>query len=150
MQKNVTTHAPGETQQLAASIAERLGTLKLERAAVVTLRGDLGAGKTTFTQGLLKELGVEDHVTSPTFVLVQRYPLDNGKFKNAYHVDAYRLVSAADLDSLELTGPLANPENVFIVEWPEVGGDLFTPNVDVMFAHGLTPEVRHITVTWNA
>lgn len=144
------THAPHETQAIAAGIAERLGAMARTKAAIVTLRGDLGAGKTTFTQGLLAALGVTEYVTSPTFTLVQRYPLSTHGFANAYHIDAYRLEGAADLDSLDLAGPLQDPSSLVIVEWPEVAGDLLIPTVDVLLAHGEDELSRTVTVTWNS
>lgn len=150
MPETVTTHSASETQHLAGQVAERVKSAPGKRATIVTLRGDLGAGKTTFTQGFLRALGIADTVTSPTFVLVQRYPLEVAHLKNAYHVDAYRLTSAEDLGALDLTGAAADPANVIVVEWPEVGGALFSPTVDVAFAHGSTPEERTITVTWHA
>jgi tRNA threonylcarbamoyladenosine biosynthesis protein TsaE len=150
MQETTTTRSARETQELASSVAARLRDTHLSRAAVVTLRGDLGAGKTTFTQGLLRALGVAEPVTSPTFVLVQRYPVSTPPFTNAYHVDAYRLTKAADLDALELGEPLKDPSNVIVIEWPEVGADAFTPTVDLAFSHGPDPEVRDVTATWHA
>jgi len=144
------THSPDETQELATAVADGLLAAKLDRASVVTLRGDLGAGKTTFAQGLLRALGVSDRVTSPTFVLMQRYPLAAGSFKDAYHVDAYRLMRTDDLASLGLDAVLADPKNLVIVEWPEVGGSLFEPTADVALAHGAHPEERRISLTWHA
>lgn len=144
----VTTYSKEETQRLAAEAAERIASLPRTRAAVVTLRGELGAGKTTFTQGFLDALGVTDPVTSPTFVLMQRYPLA-GAFENAYHLDAYRLMQAEDLDGLGLAETLADPRNLVIVEWPEVGGDLFGPTLDVRIAHGDDETQRHLTFDWS-
>ena len=149
MPETAITHAREETQQLAADAARRLADLPRERAAVVTLRGELGAGKTTFTQGLLAALGVAEPVTSPTFVLVHRYGLA-GAFANAYHVDAYRLAEAGDLDALGLAAPLSDPESLVIVEWPEVGGDLFDPALDVLLEHGGDEHERRVTLDWRA
>lgn len=146
----VITNSPEETRALAAEVAARLARTALDRAAVVTLRGDLGAGKTAFAQGLLAALGVEDPVTSPTFVLVQRYPLEDGLFADAYHVDAYRLASADDLAAIGMEEVLADPMNLVVVEWPEVGGDLFDPAVDVALSHGATSDQRSVAVDWRA
>lgn len=147
MPETVTTHQREETQRLAAEVATRLAKVHRDRAAVVTLHGELGAGKTTFTQGLLAAFGVSELVTSPTFMLVHRYPL-TGKFSNAYHVDAYRLGEKAELQSLGLEEALADPDNLIVVEWPEIGGATFVPTVDITFAHGATPDERTITVNW--
>jgi tRNA threonylcarbamoyladenosine biosynthesis protein TsaE len=149
MPGTVTTHSREETQQLAAEVAARLSALPRTGSCVVTLRGELGAGKTTFTQGLLRALGITDSVTSPTFMLVHRYPLSSGGFTDAYHVDAYRLAASAELGALGLDAALADPASLVIVEWPEVGGSLFTPVLDVALAHGETPEERTITLDWR-
>ena len=149
MPETVTTHSREETQQIAAEVAAHLATLQRDRAVVVTLRGDLGAGTTTFTQGLLAALGVEDNVTSPTFVLMQRYPL-TGTFGDAYHLDAYRLGDAVELDALGLADALLDPRNLVIVEWPEVGGGLFVPHVDVQLGHGAHADERTVTVDYRA
>lgn len=150
MPETVITHERTETQRLAADVAARLAALPRDRAAIVTLRGELGAGKTTFAQGLLKALGVDDNVTSPTFMLVHRYPLSVGGFSNAYHVDAYRLSKDAEVAGLGLDEALADPASLLLVEWPEIGGSLFTPLLDVQLAHGASEDERSITVTWNA
>ncbi len=146
----VTTHSREETQALAAEVATGLAHAPHDRATVLTLRGDLGAGKTTFTQGLLRALGVTENVTSPTFVLVQRYALSTPAFDNAYHIDAYRLGAAVELETLGLSEPLTDKRALLIVEWPEVGSDLFIPTIDVAIAHGTIPEERTITVTSHA
>lgn len=143
----VTTHNREETQVLAAKLAASLEHAERTAAAVITLRGDLGTGKTTFTQGLLKALGVEDSVTSPTFVLMQRYPLEKHGFTNAYHIDAYRLTKDTDLAALGLDTVLTDPANLLIVEWPEVGGDLFTPTMDIALEHGADSEERTFKIT---
>jgi tRNA threonylcarbamoyladenosine biosynthesis protein TsaE len=144
----ITTHSREETQNVAAEAAARISALPHTRAAVVTLRGELGAGKTTFTQGFLAALGVEDRVTSPTFVLMQRYPL-SGVFTDAYHLDAYRLMQQEDFSALDLDGPLADPRALFLIEWPEVGGELFRSTLDVQLEHGTHDDERRITLTWH-
>ena len=90
-----------------------------EKALVILLSGDLGAGKTTFTKGFLKGLGVRGIVTSPTFVLMKKYQLSReAGFKFAYHIDAYRLRDG-DLDVLGWEEIINNPEHIALVEWPE-------------------------------
>lgn len=88
-------------------------------ATVVALSGDLGAGKTTFTQAVAKHLGVEGTVVSPTFVIQKRYPLEGQSFRRLIHVDAYRLKEERELDVLGWRELLADPENLILVEWPE-------------------------------
>jgi tRNA threonylcarbamoyladenosine biosynthesis protein TsaE len=149
MPETVTTHQREETLSLAARVAEKLASIPRDRAAVVTLRGELGSGKTTFTQGLLGALGVEGVIASPTFMLLHRYPL-TGAFSNAYHVDAYRLMKTEELETLGLTEALADPTNLIVVEWPEVGGELFGPTLDVQLSHGSHEGERVITLDWKS
>ena len=85
---------------------------------VLVLSGDLGAGKTTFTQGLASGLGVDERVTSPTFVISRVHPNPSGG-PGLVHVDAYRVGSALELDDLDLDADLAT--SVVVVEW---GGGL--------------------------
>lgn len=81
---------------------------------VLVLTGDLGAGKTTFTQGLAHGLGVTEQVTSPTFVISRVHPNEGGG-PALIHVDAFRLGSTLELDDLDLDADLQ--ESVVVVEW---------------------------------
>src|SRR5689334_7666432 len=83
-------------QAEAASFVSSL-TPKESGATLVTLTGELGAGKTSFTQGVARALGIEESVTSPTFVLEKVYELADHGFKRLVHIDAYRLESGAAL-----------------------------------------------------
>ncbi|PSK92923.1 tRNA threonylcarbamoyladenosine biosynthesis protein TsaE [Murinocardiopsis flavida] len=83
---------------------------------LLILSGPLGAGKTTFTQGLAAALGVRGRVTSPTFVIARTHPSLNGG-PDLVHVDAYRLGRAEELDDLDLDAGL--PDSVTVVEWGE-------------------------------
>ena len=89
------------------------------RATIIALSGDLGAGKTTFTQALARALGVTDEVVSPTFVIQKRYPLEGQVFKNLVHVDAYRLEDVEELRALGWDELTADAENIIVIEWPE-------------------------------
>ena len=81
---------------------------------VIVLSGDLGAGKTTFTQGLAGGLGIVEPVTSPTFVIARVHPSPTGG-PDLVHVDAYRLGSSVELDDLDLDADLER--SVVVVEW---------------------------------
>jgi len=86
----------------------------LRAGDVLVLTGDLGAGKTTFTQGLGRGLGVREGIISPTFVLSRIHPAEHGG-PDLVHVDAYRLRSAAELTDLDLEESV--PHSVTVVEW---------------------------------
>ncbi|MBD7995213.1 tRNA (adenosine(37)-N6)-threonylcarbamoyltransferase complex ATPase subunit type 1 TsaE [Arthrobacter sp. Sa2CUA1] len=94
-------------------LARRLGAV-LRPGDLLLLTGELGAGKTTFTQGLGEGLGVRAGIISPTFVLVRIHPaLGNGP--DLVHVDAYRLGSAAEIDDIDLENTMDSA--VTVVEW---------------------------------
>lgn len=95
------------------ALAARLAPF-LRPADLLILSGELGAGKTTFTQGLGCGLSVEDRIISPTFVLVRQHPSTGGG-PGLIHVDAYRLESAAAVDDLDLEATMAG--NVTVIEW---------------------------------
>jgi tRNA threonylcarbamoyladenosine biosynthesis protein TsaE len=105
------SHSPEQTVRFGA----RLGEL-LQTGDVLALSGELGAGKTTFVSGLSRGWGSTDQVTSPTFVLVNEYRRPDGQ--HLWHVDGYRLNSAAEALALGLEDLLAG-EGVVVVEWPE-------------------------------
>lgn len=85
--------------------------------AVVHLRGDLGAGKSTLARALLRALGVRGAIRSPTYTLVERYPLGDGT--EALHLDLYRIADAGELEFLGLD---PGEGTLWLVEWPERGG----------------------------
>jgi tRNA threonylcarbamoyladenosine biosynthesis protein TsaE len=109
--------AVGSVQVQTAGMMRDLGhTLAqtLRAGDLVVLSGDLGAGKTTLTQGIGRGLGVRGDVTSPTFVIARVHP-PLGRGPALVHVDAYRLASLAEVDDLDLDATLA--ESVTVVEW---------------------------------
>jgi tRNA threonylcarbamoyladenosine biosynthesis protein TsaE len=119
------TSSAEETEAVAADFAARL-----RAGDIVTVSGELGAGKTTFVRGAAQALGVTDRVTSPTFTVGHRY---DGRVRVA-HLDLYRFagVSAAEWGDLE---PYFDDALVF-VEWPEAAGDdLPSPRAQVRMRH---------------
>ena len=100
-----------ETREYGRSLGRRL-----KAGDLVILSGELGAGKTTFTQGLAEGLGVRGPITSPTFVIARVHPSLTGGAP-LVHVDAYRLGSLAELDDLDLD--TAVEDSVTVVEWGE-------------------------------
>ncbi len=119
-----------ETTKIAEVFLATLGNLKSNQATVVGLFGDLGSGKTTFTQALGKHLGVIEVMTSPTFVIEKIYSLDgkNG-FKKLIHIDAYRLDSGRELHSLNFVEICNDPNNLILIEWPERVADILPGNI---------------------
>ncbi len=105
-----TTHGPEQTRQLGM----RLGR-SLQRGGLVCLQGELGAGKTTFVQGVAEGWGSLDAVSSPTFLLVNLYRRADGE--QLFHFDTYRIESILEAEELDLEGMLA--DGALLVEWPE-------------------------------
>lgn len=109
-----------ETNKIASEFLAKLKDLKSDKAVTVGLFGDLGSGKTTFTQAVGNTLGIKEVMTSPTFVIEKIYNLD-GKFgfKKLIHIDAYRLESGKEILNLNFKEDLVNPNNLILIEWPE-------------------------------
>jgi len=139
------SHSPAETGDFAkkfidsvisARLAENSGN-KASGAFILGLYGNLGSGKTAFTQAVAEILGVQDKVTSPTFVIEKIYPLvhslftvdsqsstqsfppNRGTFTHLIHIDAYRLESSDEIRHLGWDEISADPHNLIIIEWPE-------------------------------
>ena len=110
-----------------------------ERAVVLALAGNLGAGKTTFTQALAHALGVVGVVQSPTYVLMKSYPISplSGRLTctTLVHIDAYRLNAPEEFAALRPEEFLNNPRNLVVVEWPErLDGMLPVPDLVLNFS----------------
>ena len=94
---------------------------------ILALQGDLGAGKTTFTQALARELGISETIQSPTYVLMKKYEVTQGEtlynkvspWKTLVHIDAYRLNNAEEFAALKPEQFLNDPKVLVVVEWPE-------------------------------
>jgi len=130
------------TAQDTAALGRRLGAL-LRAGDLVVLSGDLGAGKTTLTQGLADGLGVRGPVTSPTFVIARVHPSLGGG-PPLVHVDAYRLGSLAEVEDLDLDASAG--EAVTVVEWgaglvEDLAGDRL--EVDLQRPHGAGDAATH-------
>ncbi len=135
--KSFETHSEAETIELGRQIARNLPS-----RAVVLLIGNLGAGKTTLAKGILSGLGVAqpEEVTSPTFTLIHEY--GEGR---AYHIDLYRLDTAAQIATLGLE-EILDREAVVLIEWGERFPDLFPHALEIRLESALG-EARRITLS---
>ncbi|HEY4583827.1 MAG TPA: tRNA (adenosine(37)-N6)-threonylcarbamoyltransferase complex ATPase subunit type 1 TsaE [Lysobacter sp.] len=123
------------TDALGAALARTRPT-----QAVVHLVGDLGAGKSTLARALLRALGVQGTIRSPTYTLVERYAVDGGE---ALHLDLYRIGDPGELDFLGLDGAAAC---LWLVEWPERGAGALPP-VDLRIELAIERDGRAAVLT---
>jgi tRNA threonylcarbamoyladenosine biosynthesis protein TsaE len=115
--------------------------------SVLALRGDLGAGKTTFVQGLLEALGAEKPYVSPTFVIMKQYDLSESSangIRRVYHVDAYRMDDPEEIEKLGFAEWCADQEGIVLVEWPEKIEPLLPPTVKTISFAWLSDTDREI------
>ena len=112
------SHNEEETKKIATALAS-----KLETGDIVVLSGDLGSGKTKFTEGFLSFWGLEDEISSPTFTIVNEHSKDN---TNIYHLDVYRL---ADMGEFYAIGGMEYFTNgICVIEWGELIEDILPKN----------------------
>ena len=127
MSKTLHIADEGAMLALGATLARRFST-----GGLITLHGDLGAGKTTLVRGLLRELGHTGVVKSPTYTLVEPYALASGE---VFHFDLYRLADAEELEYMGIRDYL-RPDALCLVEWPEkAGGTLPAADLQVFIYH---------------
>lgn len=137
---------PVATAEAMADLGRHLG--QQGRAGdVFVLGGELGSGKTTLTQGIARGMGIEEHVTSPTFVIARTHP-HPGAGPDLVHVDMYRLGSAGEIDDLDLESDLET--SIVVVEWGESLADhLSASRLDVRIARSddEADETRIVDIT---
>lgn len=133
------------------ALAERVLALlphKTDSATLVALRGELGAGKTTFVQALGKRLGIGDTMQSPTYVLMRSYPTAHTRLTKLVHIDAYRLDKPEEFVALQPDKFLRDPHTLVLLEWPErVEGMLPPADITIRFSsQDAGEEERYIEV----
>ena len=157
------TKSPKETQKIASLLAEKIKIKKTANttrgALVVAMEGELGAGKTVFTQGFAKALKIKAKIKSPTFVLMKHYPIpDSGlrikktisnqqlTISNFYHLDCYRLKNYKDLLPLGIKEILKEPANIILVEWAERVKPILPRNCIKVHIDHIGSKERKITI----
>ena len=108
---------PEDTRKIAKEFLDSLK--KGEKAVVVALQGDLGSGKTNFTQIVGSIFDIKENMQSPTFVIEKVYEINWNGFEKLIHIDAYRLEKDEELLHLGWEEIISEPENLIFIEWPE-------------------------------
>lgn len=139
-----------DTARLARRLAAAMHADRALADALLTLRGDLGAGKTTFVRHLLRALGVTGRIKSPTYALVEPYDLPAAQgwatALPAWHADLYRFDDPREWEDAGLRELFATP-GLKLVEWPEKAAALLPmPDLDLQFLHG-DDDARRIVPT---
>ena len=130
------------------ALGRKLGR-QLAAGDVLLLHGDLGAGKTTLTQGISEALGVEGVTQSPTFTLMSQHPatLASGERATLYHLDLYRLEDPDQLGDIGWDEVIAPDRGVTVVEWPERAGEWLPDRFILVTIAHLDPDSREVTVS---
>ncbi|MDR0933140.1 MAG: tRNA (adenosine(37)-N6)-threonylcarbamoyltransferase complex ATPase subunit type 1 TsaE [Victivallales bacterium] len=144
IKQQIITHSENETENFAAQFAQTL-----PRGTVVALDGDLGAGKTVFSRGFARGLGITEPVSSPTYTIVQEYPLPDSKGM-LYHLDLYRIENSISALAFGVDEFLKDLESIALVEWPERISDILPPAVTTVKIRHLTDNEREITILEEA
>jgi tRNA threonylcarbamoyladenosine biosynthesis protein TsaE len=134
---HLVSHSADDTRIVAARFARAALAAMPGRtgALVIGLRGELGAGKTTFVQAFAHALGIAEQPKSPTFNLMKSYAVPRTTYV-LWHLDCYRLTRHTDLGALDLHARFAEPHNIILVEWPErVSDGLPRDHLTVSFSH---------------
>lgn len=156
------SNSPKETKKIAAKILKQARKKERKGALVLALRGDLGAGKTNFVQGIGEYLKISRNITSPTFVLMKRYSLGvrptcatvaepegltpREPFSTLYHFDCYRILAFKEILDLEWKDIISKKENLILVEWAENIKDILPKNSVWVIIKDKTENKREIIV----
>lgn len=153
MQPAFVTKNKIQTQKIAFALAKEITRRAFKHALVISLVGDLGSGKTTFTQGFARWLGIKEKIKSPTFILMQIFELPRAhrkktaQYKNFIHIDAYRITRKKELEHLGLQTMFRDPHNIILIEWADRIKSLLPKNaVIITFAHGKKINERAIRI----
>jgi len=132
----------GETGDIAKKFAEGI-----RGGEIFALQGELGAGKTLFTKFFARALGVQEEVTSPTFMIMKNYNFTKkDRNLNLIHIDAYRFEEPSEARSIGFEEMLNNPDNVIVVEWPERIWSLIPSRAKLIKIEYLDENRRSITI----
>jgi tRNA threonylcarbamoyladenosine biosynthesis protein TsaE len=135
-----------DTEKIAENFIKKISLGIYDTALVVGLYGELGSGKTTFTQAVAKIFGIKEDITSPTFVIEKIYEVKKGDFRKLIHIDAYRLDSAKELSALDWSRTLSDTKSIIFIEWPERVLEILPQNHAKIFFKFLSENEREIEI----
>ncbi len=140
---NYISKSEQQTKEIATEFA-----LELKGGEVIELIGDLGAGKTVFVRAIVEALGSRARVKSPTFTIMNEYPVSFGNIKKLVHIDLYRFGNESELSALELNDSIAD-NSVVCIEWPDIFGESpFKPTHRIKIEH-VDEQTRNIIIENN-
>lgn len=144
---NYVSHSPEDTRCFAREEALRLVKEGEGAPIVIALEGELGAGKTTFTQAFAEALGVQENLKSPTFVIMKNYPVEGVPgYQQFYHLDCYRLSGASDLIKLGIEDIIHGSGNIVLIEWAERASGILPDDHLVIHIDHVAEQKRNISV----
>ncbi len=143
-----------DIKDVSQKILNKIVKMKVKNARVVGLSGDLGAGKTTLTQNIGLELGIEKSIISPTFVIMKIYEIGENSiyyayFKKLIHIDAYRLESGDELLKIGWSEIVKDKDNLIILEWPEKVEDCLSNDILKIKLEHIDENTRVIEFCYN-
>ena len=130
---NFISNSETDTEKFAFELARTLPP-----GTVITLDGDLGAGKTVFARGFARGLGITEPVSSPTYTIIQEYSLPQGGM--LFHLDLYRISNSAAALAFGVDEYINDPECYSLIEWPERIADILPPG-------RISVKIRHLSDT---
>jgi len=130
-----------DTSNLANKLAKKILSNSLPK--IILIQGNLGSGKTTFSQYFAKSLGVKNNLTSPTFVIMKSYDIPNYDFK-LHHLDLYRLEKEWELEELEILSQIQTSNDIFLIEWADKFPTIFINNKKIILHFELQSENTRI------
>ncbi len=145
---NIISKKEKDTVKIAKLLAQEVlrKPLKIKKALIIGLEGDLGSGKTKFVQGFAKGIGIKTRLTSPTFVLMKKYKIPKKKNFNLYHIDCYRLNKPKELLVLDFEEIINNPQNIILIEWAEKIKRILPKNIIWIKFEIVSPRERKIVI----
>jgi len=137
--QSIETCSEQQTEDFAAALARELPC-----GSVIALHGDLGAGKTVFSRGFARGLGITEPISSPTYTIIQEYPLSGNKW--FFHLDLYRIENYTAGLAFGVEEYLEDPQAWVILEWPLRISEILPPQTLHIRLEHLNESMRRITI----